>query len=166
MAEANEPPINAAARERREELGLTLASGELLAVDRVEPHGPWDDTLAFVFVFVGGVLSAAAIDALRITDDELAGFRFCTPGEAAESLRPYVWQRAAQALEAIASGRARYLTAAKLRRNVRTARVRPCPEAASPWRPRRNAVLPASALGGQKPVTAGRRSADLTGPHV
>jgi 8-oxo-dGTP diphosphatase len=107
MAEANEPPIAAAARELREELGLTIAIGDLLAVDWIEPHGPWDDTL--VFVFDGGVLSTAAIEALRIMDDELSGFRFSTPPEAAELLRPYVWQRAATALEAIASGRARYI---------------------------------------------------------
>jgi 8-oxo-dGTP diphosphatase len=106
MAEANEPPIEAAARELREELGLTVAIGDLLAVDWIEPHGPWDDTL--VFVFDGGVLSAAAIEALRITDDELSGFRFCAPHEAAELLRPYVWRRAANALEAIDNAGARY----------------------------------------------------------
>ena len=106
MAEANEPPIDAAVRELHEELGLTIAIGELLTVDWIEPHGPWDDTL--VFVFDGGVLSGTAIDALQITDDELSGFRFCTPDEATELLRPYVWQRAANALNAIKTGKARY----------------------------------------------------------
>jgi 8-oxo-dGTP diphosphatase len=106
MAEANEPPIDAAARELREELGLTIVIGNLLAVDWIEPHGPWDDTL--VFVFDGGTLTAGTIETLRITDDELAGFRFCTPDEAAGLLRPYVWQRAANALDALATGRARY----------------------------------------------------------
>jgi 8-oxo-dGTP diphosphatase len=106
MAEANEPPIDAAARELREELGLTIEIESLLTVDWIEPHGPWDDTL--VFVFDGGVLPRAAIDALHITDDELSGFRFCTPDEAAELLRPYVWQRAANALAAVKTGRAQY----------------------------------------------------------
>jgi 8-oxo-dGTP diphosphatase len=106
MAEANEPPIEAAARELREELGLSTEIGALLCVDWIPPHGPWDDTI--VFVFDGGTLSPADIDTLRITDDELAAFRFCTRQEAANLLRPYVWQRAASALDTLSTGQARY----------------------------------------------------------
>jgi 8-oxo-dGTP pyrophosphatase MutT (NUDIX family) len=106
MAEANEPPIEAAARELREELGLEPAIGAFLAVDWIEPHGPWDDM--FVLVFDGGRLFAAHIARLHITDDELSDFRFCACDEAAELLRPYVWQRATNALDALATGRARY----------------------------------------------------------
>jgi 8-oxo-dGTP diphosphatase len=106
MAEANEPPIHAAARELREELGLSIEIGELLCVDWIPPHGPWDDTI--VFVFNGGTLTASTIHTLQITDDELAGFRFCGRDEAAKLLRPYVWQRAVSALNAIKTGRASY----------------------------------------------------------
>jgi 8-oxo-dGTP diphosphatase len=106
MAEANEPPIEAAARELREELGVSIEIGPLLCVDWIPPHGPWDDTI--VFVFDGGVLSRARIDSLQITDDELAAFRFCPRQEAAELLRPYVWQRAESALDALRTGRAQY----------------------------------------------------------
>jgi 8-oxo-dGTP diphosphatase len=59
-------------------------------------------------VFDGGTLPSAEIDTVRITDDELAAFRFCTPSEAAELLRPYVWDRAASALGALKTGRAAY----------------------------------------------------------
>jgi 8-oxo-dGTP diphosphatase len=107
MAEANEPPLEAARREVREELGLTLAIGRLLCVDWVSPHGPWDDTL--MFVFDGGVPTAAEIDNLRLVDDELAAFKFCTEEQAAQLLRPYVWQRTRAALEALRSRQAYYL---------------------------------------------------------
>ena len=107
MAEANEPPIDAARRELREELGLSVEIGALLCVDWIPPHGPWDDTV--VFVFDGGTLSPDAIVALEPRDGELSAFRFCPRDEAAQLLRPYVWQRAATALAALATGRARYV---------------------------------------------------------
>jgi hypothetical protein len=72
----------------------------------VPPHGPWDDTL--VFIFDGGVLPAATIEGLTITDDEISAFRFCSSDEARELLRPYVWQRAVAALTAIGTGRVLY----------------------------------------------------------
>jgi 8-oxo-dGTP diphosphatase len=109
MAEANEAPIDAARRELWEELGLRVDITALLCVDWIPPHGPWDDTV--VFVFDGGILSPDAIAALRLSDDELSDFRFCALHDAAELLRPYVWQRADTALAALRAGQgpARYV---------------------------------------------------------
>src|SRR4029453_9764856 len=76
MAEANEPPLEAARREVREELGLELAVGRLLCVDWVPPHGPWDDTL--MFLFDGGTLTAADSASVRLLDKELVAYEFCT----------------------------------------------------------------------------------------
>jgi len=81
--------------------------GDLLCVDWVSPHGPWDDLLNFIFD--GGTLSNSDINGLQLVDSELRAFEFCDEGQAKERLRPYVWRRASAALEALATGRARYL---------------------------------------------------------
>jgi ADP-ribose pyrophosphatase YjhB (NUDIX family) len=107
MAEANEPPADAVRRELREELGLDIQVGALLCVDWVSPHGPWDDLLNFIFD--GGALNTSEIAALQLVDSELRAFEFCDEGQSKERLRPYVWRRASAALEALGTGRARYL---------------------------------------------------------
>ncbi|MEQ4300046.1 NUDIX hydrolase [Plantactinospora sp. B6F1] len=107
MVEHNEPPRQAAERELREELGLELSLGPMLVVDWVAPHGPWDDSL--MFVFDGGILDARQIRPLRAADPEIRAFRFYSLTHAATILRPYVWRRLEQALAAVADGTARYL---------------------------------------------------------
>jgi 8-oxo-dGTP diphosphatase len=107
MAEANEPPADAVRRELSEELGLAVQIGDLLCVDWVSPHGPWDDLVSFIFD--GGVLDEDAIAGLRLTDNELGAFEFCDEGQVKERLRPYVWRRVSVALEALTTGRVRYL---------------------------------------------------------
>jgi 8-oxo-dGTP diphosphatase len=107
MAEANEPPADAVRRELREELGLDLQVGDLLCVDWVSPHGPWDDLVNFIFD--GGVLDERTIASLRLMDDELRAYDLFDEGQVKERLRPYVWRRVRVALEALATGRARYL---------------------------------------------------------
>jgi 8-oxo-dGTP diphosphatase len=107
MAEANEPPAEALRRELREELGLDIRVGDLLCVDWVSPHGPWDDLLNFIFDV--GTLSDSDIRNLQLVDHELCAFEFCDEGQARDRLRPYVWRRVAAALQALETGRVSYL---------------------------------------------------------
>jgi 8-oxo-dGTP pyrophosphatase MutT (NUDIX family) len=107
MAEANEPPHQAVQRELKEELGLDLQVGMLLCVDWVSPHGPWGDLLAFIFD--GGELSDEQIAGLKLIDAELGAFEFCSPEQAQQRLRPYVWRRVVVALEALTTCRVQYL---------------------------------------------------------
>lgn len=107
MAEANEPPAEAAFRELREELALTVPIGRLLCVDWVGPHGPWDDSL--IFVFDGGTLTKRQAAELRCADDELNDVGFFDFDEAAHRLRPYVWQRAHAAIAALAGTGTTYM---------------------------------------------------------
>jgi 8-oxo-dGTP pyrophosphatase MutT (NUDIX family) len=107
MAEANEPPLHAARREVREELGLEVVSGDLLVVDWASPHGPWDDQL--VFIFNGGILGTEQVARLQPLDSELSAVRFFAHHEACSRLRPYVWKRVEFAFNALCGGRVRYL---------------------------------------------------------
>jgi 8-oxo-dGTP diphosphatase len=109
MAEANEPPLNALRRELTEELGLDITAHDttLLCVDWVSPHGPWDDSL--MFIFDAGTLTTDQIARLRLADSELTAYEFCTPEQAQQRLRPYVWQRVSAALKTLDTHRVAYL---------------------------------------------------------
>ncbi|MEU7894249.1 NUDIX hydrolase [Nonomuraea sp. NPDC049152] len=107
MAEANESPAAAARREIKEELGFDLEIRRLLVVDWVPPHGPWDDSL--MFIFDGGVLSKEQAARLQVVSDELAAHRFSPLEEVERLLRPYVLDRTRSALQALREGCGSYL---------------------------------------------------------
>ncbi|MBI0294809.1 NUDIX hydrolase [Streptomyces sp. PRKS01-29] len=107
MVEANEAPIEAARRELLEELGIQPRLLGILSVDWDPPHGPWDDQI--VIVFDGGKLSPSEASALRPHDSELSACAFFTSEEAVAALRPRIRDRVTQTLEALATGKPRYL---------------------------------------------------------
>ncbi|TDO55570.1 NUDIX domain-containing protein [Kribbella sp. VKM Ac-2571] len=109
MIEANEPPITGLIRELKEELNLELAPDQLAlsCIDWVSPHGPWDDSL--MFIFDAGQLPAEQIARLQPDHDELRRYGFLELEQAQHRLRPYVWLRLEAALKAAESQTVAYL---------------------------------------------------------
>jgi 8-oxo-dGTP diphosphatase len=109
MIEANEPPVDGLLRELKEELDLELIPSQLTlaCVDWVSPHGPWDDSL--MFIFDGGRLDANQISRLQPDHDELKRYALFAPNDARQRLRPYVWLRIEAALKAAESQTVAYL---------------------------------------------------------
>ncbi|WP_406203303.1 NUDIX hydrolase [Kitasatospora sp. NBC_01560] len=107
MAEANEPPDEAAVRELREELGLDITVHRLLVVDWVAPHGPWDDQIAFIFD--AGTLTPELAVKVRPHDDELSEAVFLSETDVADRLRPRQQKRLNAAVRALNDGSTRYL---------------------------------------------------------
>ncbi|MGW7517827.1 NUDIX domain-containing protein [Streptomyces sp. NPDC054796] len=114
MAEANESPLAAVMRELDEELGAEVTSQGLLCVDWVEPHGPWDDLLAFVFD--GGVLNPSQAARLTPRDAEVSEHRFFDVETALSLLPARQRARAAHALRTLEDGVPRYLHNGALQR--------------------------------------------------
>jgi 8-oxo-dGTP pyrophosphatase MutT (NUDIX family)/GNAT superfamily N-acetyltransferase len=106
--EAGESPRAAAGREGREELGVDLPVGALLAVDWL--GGPAGHGDGMFFLFDGGVVDAERfLTELRLPPDELRAARFVDPQEAPAMLNPRLAARLAGALSAVGTGQTAYL---------------------------------------------------------
>lgn len=84
VVEADESPRDGCAREVREELGLDLPIGRLIAVDYTSADGRSDDSLQFLFD--GGTLGDAHVAAIRLPVEELAAFCFLPRADAVARL--------------------------------------------------------------------------------
>jgi 8-oxo-dGTP pyrophosphatase MutT (NUDIX family) len=104
--ETGETPAQAAAREIREELSLEAKVGSLLVADWA-PHPDEGDKL--LFIFDGGTLTTAQIDAIRLQADELASYAFHELPETVTLLIPRLSRRITAAVEAHYTGRTIYL---------------------------------------------------------
>lgn len=96
--DANESPYDAAVRELKEELGLSVAPGRLLLVDWVPPRP--GRTEGVMFVFDGGGLSETQTAEIVVPSEELAGWAWCTLAEARECLSDLLARRVEAALRA------------------------------------------------------------------
>ncbi|RKF19149.1 NUDIX hydrolase [Micromonospora globbae] len=104
--EADESPYQAAIREGREELGLTLSPGRLLVVDWVPPAD--GRTEGVMFVHDVGTLDAARAPRIVVPPDELTSWAWSDRSETAQRLPP-LDTRATEALGARADTSTRYL---------------------------------------------------------
>ena len=106
MVEANESPQAGALRELGEELGLTRVIGPPLVVEWIGAHGPWDDQI--VFVFDGGVMTAAEMATIRVADPEIGAWAFHHIDDVRDEMRGHIWRRLRTALDAVTGGSVRY----------------------------------------------------------
>ncbi|MFF4816085.1 NUDIX domain-containing protein [Kitasatospora sp. NPDC001309] len=100
---AGETPSEGAAREVKEELGITPPIGRLLVADWA-PHSTEGDKL--LFVFDGGVLSADELDSITVDQVEIGEYAFHATDQLDEVLIP----RLARRVRAACLARARSAT--------------------------------------------------------
>jgi 8-oxo-dGTP diphosphatase len=101
ILEHGEAPHVGCAREVREELGISVPVGPLLAVDWVAAEGARPRPIV-AFVFDGGVL--ADVSAIVLQESELDEFRFVPPSAVAGFLPPHMTARVIAGLRARGSG--------------------------------------------------------------
>lgn len=87
VADPGESPVTSLEREVREELGLELAVGELLAVDWLPPYRQWEDAVLLVFDLGE---HPDLLDDARLQRSELRAAHWVPPGQAHRHVAPYV----------------------------------------------------------------------------
>lgn len=100
--EADESPRDAAVREVKEEFGLVIEPGRLIAVDYVPPIG--SRTEGLIYVYNGGCLRPEQTETITLDARELRSWSWCTVAEAHERMRDLVARRVERSLKAIESG--------------------------------------------------------------
>lgn len=100
--EAEESPRDAAAREVKEELGLVVEPGRLVAVDFVPPID--GRTEGLICVYDGGRLNPEQTETITLDTDEVRSWSWCTIPQVHERMRPLVARRIEAAVDAIRDG--------------------------------------------------------------
>ena len=95
--ENNESPKQACIREVKEELGIDIPVGRLLQLNYREESERLGELL--LFLFDGGVLSAAQISSIKRPPDELSKFHFLTLDEVKDKTIPSLYRLIESGLE-------------------------------------------------------------------
>lgn len=95
----NESPLHCALREIEEEVGLTVASLNLVGVYYAPKKGPFADSLKFIFN--GGVLTDEQISQIKLQRDEIEMHSFALPEKAIPLLSQSLQKSVPSCLEAI-----------------------------------------------------------------
>lgn len=107
VVELNESPRQGCMREVKEELGLERPLPQLLCVDYL-PESE-QKTEAIIFIFLGGVLTEAEIEAIRLPAEELRSYAFVEPEVAYGRFNRRLSRRVQHCLAALANGQVIYL---------------------------------------------------------
>lgn len=95
--ETGESPLQACVREIREELGISVPIGRLLAVDWAPSTNEGDKVL---YIFDGGELDQDRLARITLQADELSSFDFVTPDQVSQRTIPRLARRIHAALAA------------------------------------------------------------------
>jgi 8-oxo-dGTP pyrophosphatase MutT (NUDIX family) len=106
--EHGEYPFQAAAREVKEETGLDLRPGRLLAVDWMPPQQDGRPALINL-LFDGGTLDTRVPPEVRLQDGELTAWTMAAPCEWDGLLAPHMARRIRACTAALAAGTTAYL---------------------------------------------------------
>jgi RimJ/RimL family protein N-acetyltransferase/8-oxo-dGTP pyrophosphatase MutT (NUDIX family) len=107
VVEPGESPRDGIVREVREELGVELAAGALVAVDWLPPWAGWDD--AVVLVFDLGRHDTSLVGDAVLEPREIAAVHWCAPELVRSRARPPTAARVEQALARPAAAGAVFL---------------------------------------------------------
>ena len=101
-AELADSPRQACERELREELGIEVTPGPLIAVDWIP--APSQGFAELIYVFDGGRLTRPQIESIRLPEGELTEYQFMTMPDAVARLTPADGRRLMAAREAARAG--------------------------------------------------------------
>lgn len=104
--EADESPLQGAIRETKEEIGIDLASPDLIGVFYKSSKDTRPESLQFMFS--GGILSDVDIESIKLQEDEILAYKFLPVEEALTLVSQSLRASIPASLEALNKGTVSY----------------------------------------------------------